>query len=186
MKIIRACLTICVCVAIFYWLPLCSTETAASIGAANGVMLGSWNTQVEFDNVKIVSGTNVILNGSFADWQREGGDWQIVGGVCRQTSTATPALLTHAFENAATNYTVSVHAKKTSGAEGFLVGFGAQDSENYYWLNLGGWNNTVATVEKSVAGERQPIGRKVDVKIEIGRWYEIKIDVAGPHYPMLS
>ena len=96
----------------------------------NGVMLGSWNTQAEFDDVKIASGTNVVLHDSFdtarADWQRDGGDWQVSGGVCRQTSSATPALEKFVFNNQGTNYTVSVRARKLSGAEGFLVGFGAR------------------------------------------------------------
>jgi alpha-L-arabinofuranosidase len=99
---------------------------------------------VEFDDAKIVSGTAVILDDSFdtqrSDWQHDGGDWRVSDGVCRQTSGATPALMKFAFTSQATNYTVSVRARKTGGAEGFLVGFGAQDSQNYYWLNLGGWS----------------------------------------------
>ena len=98
---------------------------------------------------------------------------------CRQTSSATPALEKFVFNNQGTNYTVSVRARKTSGAEGFLVGFGARSSQDYYWLNLGGWNNTVHRLEKSVDGERNPIGPAVNGNIETGRWYDIEIQVAG-------
>jgi len=182
MKTFRICFTICIGIAIFSGLPLLTAGTAMPIGTANGVMLGSWNTSVEFDDLKVVSGTNVVLHDSFdSGWQHISGDWQVVDDVCRQTSMATPALLTHTFENAAANYSISVRAKKIGGAEGFIVGFGARDSENYYWLNLGGWNNTVSAVEKSEDGERQPIGQKVTGKVEIGRWYDIKIQVTGPH-----
>jgi hypothetical protein len=155
----------------------------AQSAKANGVLLGSWNTQVEFADLKVVSGTNVVLSDSFeapdSGWQRESGEWRVADGVCRQISSATPALMKFAFTNSATNYTVSVRAKKDGGAEGFLVGFGAADDQNFYWWNLGGWNNTVSTLEKSVDGERGPIGPKVNARIESGRWYDIKIDVTG-------
>ena len=49
-----------------------AAASATPVETANGVMLGSWNTQVEFDDAKIVSGTEVFLNDSF-DTQRS--DW---------------------------------------------------------------------------------------------------------------
>jgi hypothetical protein len=174
----RLCSTLLVAILAASLLP--SLEQSAK---ANGVLLGSWNTQVEFDDVKIVSGTNVVLSDSFdtpgSAWQRESGYWQVTDGLLRQTSDATPALMKFAFTNSATNYTVSIRARKTGGAEGFLVGFGVRDDQDFYWLNLGGWNDTVSTVEKSVDGERDPIGPKVKAKIETGRWYDIQIQVTG-------
>lgn len=152
-------------------------------GSANGVMLGSWNTQAEFDYVKVVCGSEVVLNDPFdveqPGWQRNQGQWQVAGGVYRQSSNATPAVTTCVFRNQAADYTVSVRAKKTGGSEGLIVGFGVQDTENYYWLNLGGWNNTAHRLEKSVNGERNPIGPSVQGSIETGRWYDIKIQVQG-------
>ncbi|HEU6448724.1 MAG TPA: family 43 glycosylhydrolase [Verrucomicrobiae bacterium] len=157
--------------------------TAAPVPTANGIRLGSWNTRVEFDDVKVMSGTNVVLNDSFdapnSAWQRESGDWQVTDSVLRQASDATPALMKCAFTNSASNYTVSVRARKTGGAEGFLVGFGVRNEQNFYWLNLGGWSDTVSAVEKSEGGERDPIGPKVETKIATGRWYDIKIEVTG-------
>ena len=179
MKYLSLCFT---CFALIVAPPL-PAQTATPAGTANGVILGSWDTRVEFDDAKIVSGTAVILNDSFdtqrSGWQRDGGDWQVSNGVCRQTSGAMPALMRFAFTSPATNYTVSVRARKTGGAEGFLVGFAAQDSQNYYWLNLGGWNNTVYRLEKTADGWRNPIGSAVNGSIETGRWYDIKIQVAG-------
>ena len=40
------------------------------------------------------------------------------------------------------NYTLSTKATKLAGSEGFLVSFGVKDTGNYFWWNLGGWNNT--------------------------------------------
>ncbi|HSI86328.1 MAG TPA: family 43 glycosylhydrolase [Candidatus Methylacidiphilales bacterium] len=149
----------------------------------NGVMLGTWNTLVEFDDVKITSGTKVILDDSFtaglARWQQAGGDWQVFDNVCRQSSNSTPAVARYAFHNQGPDYTITVRAKKLSGTEGFLIGFGSRDSKNFYWLNLGGWNNTTHRLEKTEDGERIPIGPAVQGNIETGRWYEIKIQVEG-------
>ncbi len=157
-------------------------QTPASAGTANGIMLGSWNTRVEFAGVKVVCGTNVVLDDSFANqtnWRSAGGDWQISAGAYCQLSQATPALAKCFFKNQGTNYTVSVRARKTGGAEGFLVGFGARNNEDYYWLNLGGWNNTRYRLEKSVGGKRNPFGPEVNGSIEAGRWYDVTIAVAG-------
>lgn len=150
---------------------------------ANGVMLGSWNTQVEFDDVKVVCGSAEVLKDSFdteqSGWRRDSGNWQISGGVCRQTSDATPAVTTCIFHDQGADYTITIRGRKTGGSEGMLVGFGVQDAENYYWLNLGGWNNTAHRLEKSEDGYRQPIGPAVQGSIETGRWYDIKIQVQG-------
>ncbi len=183
MKFVRAGLTIFASITIFYPLRSPAAGVAAFSGTVNGVMLGSWNTQVEFDDLKVASGTNVFLADSFdtqaSGWRRLSGDWQVTGGVCRQTSDAAPALMEFAVTNAATNYMVSVRARKTGGAEGFLIGFGARDEQNFYWLNLGGWNDTVSKLEKSVDGERGPIGSNANITIESGHWYDVKVEVNG-------
>lgn len=151
---------------------------------ANGLLLGSWNTQVEYDNARVVAGTNVLVSDSFETqvpgWSRASGEWRVADGVLRQTSGATPALMRFAFGSTATNFTVLVRARKLGGAEGFLVGFGARDAGNYCWLNLGGWNNTDAGLEMAVDGERFLVGARVPQAIETGRWYDIRIEVAGP------
>jgi hypothetical protein len=166
------------------WLfaPLSAVAGTNAVGfLPNGVMLGTWNTQAEFSNLKVVSGTNSLLEEAFdgvrPGRQLSGGDWQISGGVGRQSGAATPALLKETFADPGTPYVVSVRARKTGGSEGFLVGFEVRNAEDYYWLNLGGWDNTLYRLEKSVDGEREPIGPAVKGKIENDRWYEIRIAV---------
>ena len=160
-----------------------SDAAVARVDSVNGVMLGSWDTQVEFDSINVVCGSEVVLDDPFdaelPGWQRSQGQWQVSGGRCRQTSNATPALMTYAFPSQAADYTVSVRAGKTGGSEGFLIGFGVQDTENYYWLNLGGWNNTTHRLERTEDGYRQPIGPAISGRIETGRWYDIRIRVEG-------
>ena len=156
---------------------------ATSVKSTSGIMLGSWNTQVEYDNIKIASGGKAIFSDSFdikqSAWYCDSGDWKIAGGVFRQMTNATPALATFMSSEPMTNYTISVRAKKIEGAEGFLVGFGVQDSENFYWLNLGGWNNSRHQLEKNWDGSRFPIGPAVNGTIETSRWYDVRIEVWG-------
>lgn len=172
-----------------YASPLCTTTTETvplapiSVDRANGIMLGSWKTQVEFDDIKIASGGEAVFSDSFdterPDWEFNSGQWQVSNGVFMQISNATPALTTFMISEPLTNYTVSVRAKKIEGTEGFLVGFGIQDSDNYYWLNLGGWNNSRHQVEKTMYGQRYPIGAPAAGSIETGRLYDIQIEVEG-------
>lgn len=79
-----------------------------------------------------------------------------------------------------TDYEFSVRAKKDSGAEGFLIIFRAVDSNNFYWWNLGGWNNTQSAVEHEVNGARSLVaGTNQPVKIETGREYLIRVACQG-------
>jgi alpha-L-arabinofuranosidase len=74
-----------------------------------------------------------------------------------------------------TDYTLSLKARKLKGEEGFLIVFGRQGEEKIWW-NLGGWGNQ----EHALEFNRNPMGRHVPGKIETGRWYDIKIELAGP------
>lgn len=72
-----------------------------------------------------------------------------------------------------------MRARKTGGAEGFLIGFGASDPANYYWWNLSGWGNRSHGIEKKRGGFSSLVGQLVPGTIETGRWYDIKIVVSG-------
>ncbi len=147
----------------------------------NGVLLGTWQTQARFDDLKIISGSETIVEESFEPrmrgWNSLSGQWRVENGTYVQTSEQTPALSMLTFEDDHSHYTITLRAMKTGGDEGFLVGFGALDTDHYYWLNLGGWNNTRHQIEKSVGGVRSPMGPSVQGRIESNRWYEIKIQV---------
>lgn len=47
------------------------------------------------------------------------------------------------------DYKVEVTAVKTGGDEGFLIGAGAKDKDNYFWYNMGGWGNTRTAIERA-------------------------------------
>ena len=77
------------------------------------------------------------------------------------------------------NYTLTAKATKTAGAEGFLIAFGVKDTGNYYWWNLGGWNNSKSVVEKAVNGAKSTLIEH-NTTIQTGRQYDVRIEVTGP------
>ena len=154
-----------------------------------GVFLGTWDTQAEFDDVRLESGSAPLLNDTFSQaaesWQPEAGEWKVADGVYRQTAGSSPALARAIsaripVKEAGPNYTLSLRARKTGGNEGFLIGFGAMDAANHYWWNLGGWGNRSHGIEKRRHGVTDPVGPQVPGRIETGRWYDIRVAVEGP------
>ncbi len=72
------------------------------------------------------------------------------------------------------DYTLTLKARKISGAEGFLIMFAVRDDRAKSWWNLGGWGNKSHAIEMG--------GEMMDSKpgtIETGKWYDIKIELKG-------
>ena len=152
-------------------------------GEGGGVFLGTWNTQAEFDDVRLSTGSGQVIHETFdaaaQRWRAEAGAWTVSNAVYRQTGSEQPSISRLSVHPGHTDYTLALRARKTGGTEGFLVGFRAVDSANYYWWNIGGWNNTRHAVEKSVNGARSVVGGDKTGRIEQDRWYDIRVEVAG-------
>lgn len=149
---------------------------------AGAVGLATWNTQAVYDDVKVTAADGTVL---FADdfsagasaWSPLTGSWSVQDGAYVQTSGATDARSTTGSVDWS-NYTLEATARKTGGAEGFLVMFGVKDTGTYYWWNLGGWGNTTSAIEKATAGAKGNIATSGHT-IETGRTYQIKITISG-------
>jgi alpha-L-arabinofuranosidase len=142
--------------------------------------VGTWNTAAEFRNVKVAAPDGKVL---LADdlshgtdrWKfLGGGDWKVADGALRQTAEKE-FIRALAGDRNWTDYTLTLQARKISGAEGFLVLFRIRGDEDRIWWNIGGWGNTADAIE---AGDR--LGSKPD-NIESGRWYDLKVVVTGNH-----
>jgi alpha-L-arabinofuranosidase len=167
-----------------------SLELPDSPAPPVSVFLGTWNTQAQFDDVRVESNGATLLNQSFDAtastpvpvWSGEAGNWSMADGVYGQSASTQPAisfvpLNQIAGLNSKSNYTYSLRARKTGGNEGFLIGFGATDAANSYWWNIGGWGNTQHGIEKRRNGAATLVGARVPGRIETNRWYDIKIVV---------
>lgn len=146
------------------------------------VGLGTWATRAEFRDARVTQGGRELLSADFRNgapgWRPVRGAWQAGDGLFRQTSEATD-VRTVAGEPGWTDYTYSVKARKTGGAEGFLVLFRVRDDANWYWWNVGGWGNTRHAIEKSDGGAKSIITPEVPGRIETGRWYDLRVEAQG-------
>jgi hypothetical protein len=72
------------------------------------------------------------------------------GHYVQTDARATPAMSLGREVFSGETITYTVRARKTGGAEGFLVRFGADgDGNGGYWWNVGGWGNTRHAIENS-------------------------------------
>ena len=67
----------------------------------------------------------------------------------------------------------------TEGREGFVVIFRVKDRSNFYWWNIGGWQNAEHAIEREINGIRTVHDRKPG-SVETDKWYNIKIVLRGP------
>ncbi|HCW54563.1 MAG TPA: alpha-arabinofuranosidase [Clostridium sp.] len=152
-----------------------------------GVCLGAWATEVQYDNLKVTNNDTgeEIYNDNFdsgdlSNYNKVNGNWTVDNGKLTLKEIKDNCRI-DTIANDWTNYTVEVDAKKLGGNEGFLLGFGVKDSDNYFWYNIGGWANTLTAVEQATGGSKSTIST-ADSKygtIETGKDYKLKVVVSG-------
>ncbi|MFI5380086.1 MAG: alpha-L-arabinofuranosidase C-terminal domain-containing protein [Tepidisphaerales bacterium] len=144
-------------------------------GGAIGV--GTWLTQAEYKDIKVVSGDTVLFESNFADgtpgWRLHGGQWQAEDGVLRQSSN-NENIRAIFGDKKWTDYTLTLKARKISGAEGFLILFNVQDDGAKSWWNIGGWGNKRHAIEMAGVTDAS-----VNGVIETNKWYDIRIENKG-------
>lgn len=157
------------------------------------VGLGTWLTSAEFSNLKITNNKTkeVLGEDDFGDksslkknWEIPStGSFEIRDGKLVQTETETEYsdIGSVAFfgDTSWSNYTITVDAKKLDGSEGFFVPFAVKDSENAFFWNIGGWENTVSCLQEIRNGIKtgRLLGTTKDFKAETGKTYKLKIEV---------
>ncbi|WP_460063653.1 alpha-L-arabinofuranosidase C-terminal domain-containing protein [Streptomyces sp. YKOK-I1] len=165
--------------------PSTATGTPSLQGPISGAVgLSTWATTAAYDDVKVTDADGATLlsddfSGDAAQWSHTGGgSWSLQDGQYVQTDVAAENTMVSAGDVNWHDYDLHVKATKKSGKEGFLVAFGVKDTGNYYWWNLGGWNNTTTAVEQAVDGGKSTLISKAGT-IETGRAYDVDIKVRG-------
>ncbi|MFF3206843.1 alpha-L-arabinofuranosidase C-terminal domain-containing protein [Streptomyces sp. NPDC002962] len=165
--------------------PSTATGTPSLQGPITGAVgLSTWATGAAYDDVRVTGANGEALlsddfSGDASKWTHTGGgSWSLQDGQYVQSDTAAENTMVSAGDVGWHDYDLHVKATKTSGKEGFLVAFGVKDTGNYYWWNLGGWNNTQSAVEQAVDGGKSTLVSKAG-SVETGRDYDIDVKVRG-------
>jgi alpha-L-arabinofuranosidase len=148
---------------------------------AGRIGVGTWNTAAEFRDIRVERGGKVVYQSDFArgaeGWtpvtgrgQGGRGAWSAADGAYRQSGEVVA--FSWAGEADWTDVTITLKARKISGAEGFLVFAGTVDGRRAQW-NVGGWNNRQSAMQ---AGDAI-VGRAVPHSVETGRWYDLRVEV---------
>lgn len=155
-----------------------------NVSENNMVGVGSWSTQVVYDDIKVTDATGqTVISDDFSsssqnDWNAGQGNWSVNNGELTQSGNSTNCTYVNKTTISGTHYIYKLRAKKTGGDEGFLIIFNYKDADNYCWWNLGGWGNTAHGVEQCVNGSKSTLA-SASGHISRNRWYDIEIDVNG-------
>ncbi|MHB1035132.1 MAG: alpha-L-arabinofuranosidase C-terminal domain-containing protein [Pirellulales bacterium] len=150
-------------------------KPAAAPAIAGRIGVGTWDTSAEFKDLRVEKDGKTLYAADFsgdAGWTNDGGRWSAVGGAWRQSDRAVA--VSYFGDETWSDYTLTLKARKLSGAEGFLVLFGRKGGDQYWW-NLGGWGNR----EHGLELNRMPVGRREAGAIQANRWYDVKIELRG-------
>jgi alpha-L-arabinofuranosidase len=161
-------------------LPTTVESPLAEAGASGGMIgVGTWNTAAEFKDIKITAPDGKILFASdfskgTKGWKLlgDGAAWNVQDGALRQ-GAEKEFIRALVGKREWTDYTLTLKARKISGAEGFLILFRIAGNEDRTWWNVGGWGNTQDGIEA---------GETLDAKpghIDADRWYDLKVVVNG-------
>lgn len=164
-----------------------SPKETRGIGPAWGrIGVGTWATQAEFDDIKVSAGGNVLFEESFdagsaKNWSPSAGTFELRNGAYAQMAGIDGAVSLWSKPVESDEITYSLRARKTGGAEGFLILFGQKDNSRFYWWNIAGWGNSRHGIEKGagsyIMGKESLASR--NGKIETGVWYDIRIEIDG-------
>jgi len=146
--------------------------------------LGTWNTSVEYANIEVKSNgvtlyKNDMTGQKAKGWHVFNGDWSMADGYYRQTSDSITDCRSITGDTNWSSYTISLRARKIGGSEGFLILFNWLDDDNWTWLNVGGWGNTLTGLEQSSGGLKSTLGTSVPQIIQNNIWYDIRIVLSG-------
>ena len=159
------------------------TPTTAAVPVQRGAIgVGTWATQAEYRDIKVVQGHKTLFASDFSGgskgWRFHDGQWQAADGVLRQSGRGVD-FRALAGDPSWTDYTLTLKARKLGGAEGFLILVRVKDDNNWVWWNIGGWGNVRHALERCDDGSKSPLGQSVSGQVETGRWYDVRVEVQG-------
>ncbi|HEX3988860.1 MAG TPA: alpha-L-arabinofuranosidase C-terminal domain-containing protein, partial [Verrucomicrobiae bacterium] len=162
------------------YLPTTVQSPEAEVAPVGGkIGVGTWNTAAEFKDIKVTAPDGKILfTSDFSSGTKgwtllgDGANWQAQDGALRQ-SAHREFIRAIAGDKSWTDYTLTLKARKISGAEGFLILFHINGNEDRTWWNIGGWGNSADAIESGGTIDSKPS------HIDENHWYDIRLVVSG-------
>jgi len=153
--------------------------TADSTPEGGMIGVATWNTSAEYKDIQVTAPDgSVLFKSDFSagtkGWKLlgNGAQWKAQDGALRQT--AEKEFIRAIAGNVEwKDYTITLKARKISGAEGFMVMFRIGGDEDRTWWNIGGWANTADGIEAGGTLDSKPS------HIETDRWCDLKLTVSG-------
>ena len=139
---------------------------------------GSWNTQVEFSDVKVTRADGTAIPLDLAKSAEQKGTWNLKDGLLSQTSLETPTkYIVDGFSG--NEFTLECKVRKTGGHEGFFIYFGlSEDNKKGFVYNVAGWNNQTTAIEGVAEGRTAGVvSDRVAQSLENDQWYDVKMVV---------
>jgi len=165
-------------------LTIAPTAATTAVAPHGAIGVGAWHTDVQYKDISITHGDqtlqNVDLTKDTRAWTFTGAQWNVEDSAIKPSAPDSECWGTTG-DPKWTDYTIHLKARKNGGAEGFLILYHAADGDNYNWWNVGGWGNSRTQAEAAHEGARAPFGASSDFTVESGRWYDLRIEVAGDH-----
>ncbi|MBQ9851246.1 MAG: carbohydrate binding domain-containing protein [Clostridia bacterium] len=158
------------------------------------VGIGAWYTTAAFDNVLVTDNATgkTLYKDSFGindfawNWnEANAGEITVDGGRLINDATSMPYTNTGSVAYTGfdewENYTYTVEATKINGSEGFIIPFAVKDSDNCWFWNIGGWDNTVSCLQQIENGIKSGriIGTVKPFTAEEGKTYSLKVELIG-------
>ena len=112
-------------------------------------------------------------------WKATGGDWSLKDGVLKQRAADSGDCAVFAPAASYTDFTMEVKAKAVGGKEGFRLMVRTQDTKNYYRWSIGAFNNKQHSLMSVTNGGPKKRSQPHMAGIEYGKWYQLKVVVAG-------
>lgn len=121
----------------------------------------------------------MVWNRSFEYLGDDIGQWSLKDGVVSETALVEGGRLFFG-DPSWTDYEFTLQARKDHGNEGFLILLRGADTQ-WFWANIGGWNNTGHQLQHVGDPRNEDIGPRVRGRVESGRWYDIRVRCEGRH-----
>ena len=149
--------------------------------AGDGGLYGELVRNRSFQNSANPDFWSVVTQGT-TGWLASAGDWSVDStvspAVYRQGASGSDCRTVYSAPgtSAWSNYTLNLQARKLSGSEGFLVMFNVADAQNWFWWNIGGWNNATHAIQQCVDGTKT-VRTSTAGSVVTGQWYDLRVEV---------